>query len=62
VLMPHLTKSDGEERHGRRRFLSQQRLPASIHGRGMRKCRTFRSSFMQTAAACGRIGQVCGEI
>jgi hypothetical protein len=26
------------------------------------KCRPFRSSFMQTAAACGRIGQVCREI
>ena len=26
------------------------------------KCRTFRAFFMQTTAACGRIGRVCGEI
>src|SRR5262249_50898296 len=26
------------------------------------KCRTFRTSIMQTAAACGRVGRVCGEI
>src|SRR4030095_9486382 len=39
-------------RNAERRCLTQQRLPASTHGRGMReKCRTFRSSSMQTAAA-----------
>src|SRR5262249_60778778 len=45
VTVSHLTKSEGEERHGRSRFLSRQWLRAITHGGGMRKMPHFQNMF-----------------
>ena len=50
-----------EERHGRNRSCAATCAgPSKAAECG--KCRTFRALFMQTTAACGRMGRVCGEI